>query len=289
MVGVPLYLMGGVDEAQAVQQAEIANPAPSQQEKQPSDSSGTRANSTANGLTNTGKPDDGTSASSDSLNASAAPAAILGLSWINQQPHANYTLQVMAAVSPALLQKYAHKESLAAPLAIACFQKDDKVMHLLLQGSYTTRSEAESVAAQLGQEKGLQPWVRKFASLPVLFPSDTPPVAAKHASVEQPPPPIMGAAWLWSRNPVHYTIQLMEDSRVVRLKTFVDKARPPGPLAIVRGKRKGKPWFLLFAGDYASKDEALTAIKALPKRVRGAGPWPRSVASLQDHMVASNH
>ncbi len=219
----------------------------------------------------------------------AARAQVEGLSWINQQPKGNYTLQLMAAVSPKPLYKFVRNESLPPPLAMACFKKEGKILHLLLQGSYATRSEAEIAAAQIEPEKGERPWVRKFASFPELFDSNSPPPGEEHEEEKRPLPPIMGAAWVWSRNPVHYTIQLMGDRHADRLHVFVRKQRPATPLASIRVKSKGKPWFLLVEGDYASEEEAIAAIKALPREVKGGGAWPRVFASLQDQMVVGNH
>jgi DamX protein len=88
---------------------------------------------------------------------------------------------------------------------------------------------------------------------------------------------------------VHYTIQLMGDRHADRLHAFVRKLRPSTPLASIRVKRKDKPWFLLVEGDYASEEEAIAAIRALPREMKGGGAWPRLFASLQDEMVAGNH
>jgi septal ring-binding cell division protein DamX len=213
---------------------------------------------------------------------------VRGLSWINQQPAGNYTLQLMVAVSAKPLLTFARKESLSAPLAVAVFRRGDDVLHLLLQGSYTSRSEADSAAALFEQETGAQPWVRRFSSLPELFDTNSPP-PRQAVTDNKPPIKVVGAAWLWSRNPVRYTIQLMADRRADSLRAFVAEQRPDGPVAIVRVKRKGKPWYLLLAGDYASQEEAVAAIAALPQRASVRGPWPRRFASLQDQMVAGNH
>ena len=159
---------------------------------------------------------------------------------------------------------------------------------MLLQGSYTSRVEAEGAAALFVQETGEQPWVRTFSSLPELFDSNLPP-SRQVETVNKPPIKVMGAAWLWSRNPVRYTIQLMADRRADSLRAFIAEQRPDGPIAIVRIKRKSKPWYLLLAGDYASQEEAVAAINALPQTVSQRGPWPRRFASLQDQMVAGNH
>lgn len=209
-----------------------------------------------------------------------------GVSWIGQQPSGNYTLQLMAAASGGPLHGYARKKSLAGPLAVAGFMSGDRVLYLLLQGSYPSHGEAQSAAAQLEQEGAERPWVRRFSSLPALFDGNA---VAQHKTLGKQPPPAAGAAWLWSRNPLRYTLQLMGDRHVDGLRRLAATQRFEGPLAIVRVVRKGKPWYLLLAGDYAGEAEALAAIGTLPEALRGARPWPRHFAALQEQLVAANH
>ncbi|HEY0634989.1 MAG TPA: SPOR domain-containing protein [Gammaproteobacteria bacterium] len=217
----------------------------------------------------------------------AAQAEVGGLAWINQQPSGNYTLQVMVAVSSTPLVAFARRNKLAGPLAVATFRRDEKMLYLLLQGSYASRSEAESAALRLEKETGERPWTRRFSALPDLSDSNAPPPRPAE-SASKPPIRIMGAAWLWSRNPTRYTLQLMADRRADSLRAFVAEQRPDGAVAIVRVKRKGRAWYLLLAGDYPNQEEAAMAISALPRRATTRGPWPRRFASLQDQMVAGN-
>lgn len=212
-----------------------------------------------------------------------------GVTWIAQQPRSNYTVQLMVAATQQHLANYIRKESLTAPLAIAGFRKDDKVLHLLLQGSYATRTEADAAAAQFEGATGLRPWVRRFSALPELFDSHAVPLAVKPEPAKEPPPPVAGAAWLWSRNPLRYTVQLMGDSRSDTLLAFIQRHRPTGPLAIVRVGRGGKRHYLLLAGDYASEDAAARVIQALPSEMAAGHPSPRRFSVLQDQMVEANH
>lgn len=209
---------------------------------------------------------------------------VQGIAWLKQQPSDHYTLQLMAAVSPAPLYTLAGRVAQTEPVAVVASRRNGKQLHLLLQGSYATRHDAEHAAQQIGQQYGERPWIRRFSSLPELFESGLPSKPEK-----RPLPAVQGAAWLWSRNPSHYTIQLMGDRRADRLRTFVAEQLPAEPLAIVRVVRKGEPWYLLLAGDYGSQQEALAAIAGLPERMSGRGPWPRRFAALQDQLVSGNH
>lgn len=289
-IGAILYLGGATPVTLAAEPMDSGRP--EIVSMQGSDTSGMTDNSVTNTIGNK-KP---ASADSNSVQSStdAAPTGgathveVKGPIWINQQPASSYTLQLMAATSTKPLLAFALKESLTGPLAVAGFRKDDKMLYLLLQGSYLSRSEAERVAAQIERATGERPWVRKFTSLPELFDSNSPP-PRKAETVKKKPINILGAAWLWSRNPVRYTIQLKGHRRVDSLRTFVAESRPDAPVAIVRVLHKGKPWYLLLLGDYASEEEAVAAINALPQKGHGRGPWPRRFASLQDQMVMGNH
>lgn len=275
---VLLYLFGAIPEAQAVQPTH----GKTETTLSPGASDAPGASDPGVSNINNGEKKNTTAGEKPS------PEEVRGLSWINQQPAGNYTLQLMVAVSSKPLLTFARKESLSGPLAVAAFRRGDDVLHLLLQGSYTSHSEADSAAALFEQETGQQPWVRRFSSLSELFDNNAPP-PRQAVTGDKPPIKVVGAAWLWSRNPARYTIQLMADRRADSLRAFIAEQRPDGPVAIVRVKRKGKLWYLLLAGDYASQEEAVAAINALPQRASVRGPWPRRFASLQDQMVAGNH
>lgn len=225
--------------------------------------------------------------SANSTASSAINEEIKDLTWINQQPSSNYTLQLMVAATPKPLLAFTRKERLSGPLAMAVFKRDGKILHLLVQGSYSSFSDAENAAVSVEQETGVKPWVRKFSSLPELFDGNSQPprqIEARKQALQ-----VEGAAWLWSRNPTHYTIQWMGDRQIDSLRAVVAEHRPAAPVAIVRVIRKGKPWYLLLTGDYPSQEEAVSAINALPERMSLKGPWPRRFASLQDEMAAGNH
>jgi septal ring-binding cell division protein DamX len=207
-----------------------------------------------------------------------------GVEWIGRQPATSYTLQLMAASSPVTLVQLIKERALSAPLAIAKSKDGEGALYLLFQGSYANRSDAQGEAAQIESTTGLRPWIRRFASLTAIRDASTDTFFQKNRQSAA----VTGAAWLWSRNPVHYTVQLMSDNQIETLRTFVARERPAGPLAIVRVNLKGKAWYLLLAGDHASEEKATQAILALPEEVSGAGPWPRSFASLQEQMAAVN-
>jgi DamX protein len=100
---------------------------------------------------------------------------------------------------------------------------------------------------------------------------------------------LSGAAWLWSRNPEHLTMQLLEASSASRVHSYLCNHEVDGQLAIIRVERGGKPWYLLLSGEYVTGDEVARALAALPAGLKEASPWGRSFASLQDEMMNPLH
>lgn len=225
----------------------------------------------------------------EALNSAAEQTLhIEGVDWIKRQPRANYTLQVMVASTPATLIELAKGGADAtSPMAVASFTQDGRSLSLLLYRSYASRSEAESAAAQVEASFRMRPWIRSFASLPQLTDIGSAPVVASAPSATSTSSvTLAGAAWLWSRNPSHYTIQLLGDGQKSTLHNFVERLHPTGPLAMVRVARDGKAWHLLLAGEYESTAAATAAIAALPDELKSSAPWPRQFSAVQDQMAA---
>lgn len=213
-----------------------------------------------------------------------------GVAWIKQQPRGNFTLQVVVASDPgAVINLGLGARGAAEPMAVAGFTQDGRQFHLLLYGSYATRGVAEGAAARVEALFRMRPWIRSFATLPAL--SEVAMQAAPTAPSSVTPPSVVaeGAAWLWSRNPTGYTIQLLSDGHRSTLDNFIEHYHPAGPLAVVRVDRGGKAWYLLLTGEYKSAVEAAAAIAALPDEIRGGSPWSRQFSSVQDQMVTANH
>ena len=116
-------------------------------------------------------------------------------------------------------------------------------------------------------------------------------VAVAVAPVEQPPvvvpaekpasEALQGKDWVLSRNPAHYTIQLLGSWKQSDALAFV-KANPlPGVGALVETRRHGKPWFSLYYGDFARYSKAAAAQAALKGGIARHGPWVRPYRKIQ--------
>lgn len=217
-----------------------------------------------------------------------ATGRVEGAEWIAKQPPAHYTLQVMVASTPGGIIDLAQRAGdTEGPKAVAGFRQDGRLLYLLLQGSYASRSTAEDAAAGVEAVYKVRPWIRRFDALPELFEVPSQPAVPPSTPGNSSDSAVAGAAWLWSRNPARYTIQLLSDGRKSTLHEYINAHRPAMPLAVVRVDRDGKAWYLLLAGEYGDATEAASAIAKLPATMRGATPWPRTFAAVQDEMVAS--
>ncbi len=78
-----------------------------------------------------------------------------GYDWLAKQPKQNFTLQLLASASMETIGYFAGQEGLAGPLASFVVDKDGETLHVLTQGSYTNRVEAEQAAKSL--PKGISP------------------------------------------------------------------------------------------------------------------------------------
>jgi DamX protein len=89
--------------------------------------------------------------------------------------------------------------------------------------------------------------------------------------------------WLLTQNSADYTIQILGVRNEKRLQNFVEKTRLPKDrkIAYYQTSYKGKDWYPLLYGVYATKTEASSAMKELPATVQKASPWIRRMSSVQ--------
>lgn len=90
--------------------------------------------------------------------------------------------------------------------------------------------------------------------------------------------------WVAARNPSHYSIQLVgayREGSVVAYTNQHAEALGDHPLSLTQSEYRGRSWYNLFYGDFASFDAALAALDALPPSLQRNGPWIRKLASIQ--------
>lgn len=119
-------------------------------------------------------------------------------------------------------------------------------------------------------------------------PAARPEVAAAPppAAVVESRPPAQGRAWLDSRPPGHYTLQLVGARERDSIERFVARHAIVPPYAVFERQLDGRPWYALVAGDYPDRDAALRARERLPAALRSRDIWPRTFGSIRELMQA---
>ncbi|MDT4848747.1 Cell division protein DamX [compost metagenome] len=97
--------------------------------------------------------------------------------------------------------------------------------------------------------------------------------------------PAAGGSWYAGQKPGNYVVQILGTSSEASAQAYV-KAQG-GDYRYFKKTLQGKPLYVITYGNFASRDAALAAIKALPAKVQAGKPWPRTVASIQQELSAA--
>ena len=135
----------------------------------------------------------------------------------------------------------------------------------------------------------------KPAPAPAPAPAAKPaPAPAKPAAVaaakpvEKPAAPAAKAAggtWYAGQAPGNYVVQILGTSSEATAQNFVKEQG--GEYRYFKKVLNGKPLYVITYGNFANRDAAVTAIKALPAKVQAGKPWPRTVASVQQELATT--
>ena len=88
--------------------------------------------------------------------------------------------------------------------------------------------------------------------------------------------------WIESRNPEHYTIQVIGLTDIEDLKDLVTSHESHAPWAIYTVQRSSGPLYILIQGEYETVEEARAAKAAFPFRVsRRDEVWIRKFGMVQ--------
>ncbi len=107
---------------------------------------------------------------------------------------------------------------------------------------------------------------------------------AEESPLATPALTIETSDWVAERDPGHYSIQLLGAYREGSIIAYANEnARVLGqyPLSATQSEYRGRSWYNLFYGDFATFSEALSALDALPPGLRDNGPWIRTLSSIQ--------
>ncbi|SED40243.1 AAA family ATPase [Pseudomonas migulae] len=96
-----------------------------------------------------------------------------------------------------------------------------------------------------------------------------------------------GAAGTWyaGQPTSNYVVQILGTSSEATAQNFVKEQG--GEYRYFKKVLNGKPLYVITYGNFANRDAAVTAIKALPAKVQAGKPWPRTVASVQQELATT--
>jgi septal ring-binding cell division protein DamX len=152
---------------------------------------------------------------------------------------------------------------------------------------------------QRAAEQGFAPARQRHAALSekLRAPAAAAPTAAG-ASPQTPPPAIPAPAtrpavtaaagtgdWVAGLDPEHFTLQLASYTEHADARRFADSLADGATVGIYASSKRGKRWYAVVQGVYASHSEASTAIAALPERIRKMKPWVRKIALIHAEMT----
>ncbi|MBV6824405.1 AAA family ATPase [Pseudomonas sp. PD9R] len=130
----------------------------------------------------------------------------------------------------------------------------------------------------------------KPAPAPAAKPAPAPakPIAAAASKPAEKPATVAKAAggtWYAGQAPGNYVVQILGTSSEATAQNFVKEQG--GEYRYFKKVLNGKPLYVITYGNFANRDAAVTAIKALPAKVQAGKPWPRSVASVQQELATA--
>jgi DamX protein len=130
----------------------------------------------------------------------------------------------------------------------------------------------------------------KPAPAPVAKPAPAPAkpavaAAAKPAEKPVPAAKAAGGTWYAGQAPGNYVVQILGTSSEASAQSFVKEQG--GEYRYFKKVLNGKPLYVITYGNFANRDAAVSAIKALPAKVQAGKPWPRTVASVQQELATT--
>ena len=170
-----------------------------------------------------------------------------------------------------------------------------------IEGSSATPPTVTTIAPPAGIQPGPAPTpaakpvpaptqvaTAKPVPAPVVKPAPAPakPVAAVKP-VEKPVTvaKAAGGSWYAGQAPGNYVVQILGTSSESAAQSFVKEQG--GEYRYFKKVLNGKPLYVITYGNFANRDAAVTAIKALPAKVQAGKPWPRTVASVQQELATT--
>jgi septal ring-binding cell division protein DamX len=227
--------------------------------------------------------------------------------WLSAEPEAPTTRplelgprgEIVRAYEPEQIREPAAREDVSRapqPAPLAPVEPDtgtrDTGSAAPLAGSQPEMADSKTVASA-------EPEISEAPLLPEpeADPAASPAPVPEATAASEPPPQTSQPAtedaagvqpvsqqpgdWLASRDPDHYTLQLIGGQERATVDRFFALVGQDERMHVVEGRRDGHQWLVVVTGDYPTADAARAALQELPESWRQYGAFPRSFASLQ--------
>lgn len=230
------------------------------------------------------------------FNVTTAPVTGLQTAkWINQQHPDQFTLQLLGTYNKYSLTSFAKQHNLEKDTAWFVTQRNGRNWYTLVYGRFTTRESAKQAISVLPVAlQKTKPWIRRFDSIQsgsktvVKTTQTNNAVEPQQNNAGNSQPASLDltaqAAWLWSQNPQHFTIQLLSGHNLDALRRFMHKHQLEKNASFYRTRRNGSQWFVLLHGSYSDRSKAKAAIEKLPTEIRKTNPWPRRFLDIHGEL-----
>jgi len=170
-----------------------------------------------------------------------------------------------------------------------------------LEGSSATPPTVTTVAPPAGIQPGPAPTpaakpvpaptqvatAKPAPAAPAAKQAPAPAKVAVVAAAAKPAPAAKsaGGTWYGGQPTSNYVVQILGTSSETSAQNFVKEQG--GEYRYFKKVLNGKPLYVITYGNFASRDAAVTALKALPAKVQAGKPWPRTVASVQQELATT--
>lgn len=84
----------------------------------------------------------------------------------------------------------------------------------------------------------------------------------------------------------HFMLQVLGSSNEQAVRDYVKQYVAQLPLSYFETQMRGKPWYVVIVGPYATRELAQRAVQGFPSDLQKQSPWVRSVASVQSDIKA---
>ena len=192
----------------------------------------------------------------------------------NPAPGAAASEQAGVAVNPSASPAAAAKPEVA-PASVTAEESQSGVV----------TSAAPEAKVQVATQSGSP---SKETVVSAVSPKPVPVVSVSPKPAPKPSPkPVVGdprIAWLKTLPPDHYMLQMMGAEEKSTVDRFLAQYPSLQKVVFYRTLRKGKHWYIVVQGNYASYDAAKAGIGKLPTSLRREKPWARKVSAIQQEL-----